>query len=227
MKKIQNQLFSLQDKTYKEFHQKLMPTVPKDEVIGIRIPVLRKFAKDFSKTDDAKAFIKNLPHKYYEENNLHAFVVETIKDYETAVCETERFLPYIDNWATCDMFLPPVFKKYKDKLIKKIYIWIKSKDTYTVRYAIGLLLKLYLDADFKNEYPKIVSEVKSDEYYVNMMIAWYFATALAKQYDEVIPYITGKKLDTWVHNKTIQKAVESNRISRDLKIYLKSLKRGE
>ena len=224
MTELQKRLFDLQDKEYKEFHQKLMPTVNPDCVIGIRTPVLRKFAKDFAKEDGAKKFLKSLPHKYYEENNLHAFLLMGEKDFDTALAKTEEFLPYIDNWATCDVFKPKIFAKNTDRLIGKIDEWIKSGKTYTVRYGIGLLMSYYLDENFRAEYAKTVSQVRSDEYYINMMIAWYFATALAKQYDSVIKYLTEKRLPDWVHNKTIQKAVESFRISPETKEYLKTLR---
>ena len=224
MTELQKRLFDLQDKEYKEFHQKLMPTVNPDCVIGIRTPVLRKFAKDFAKEDGAEKFLNSLPHKYYEENNLHAFLLMGEKDFDTALAKTEEFLPYIDNWATCDVFKPKVFAKNTDRLIGKIYEWIKSDKTYTVRYGIGLLMSYYLDENFKEEYAKTVSQIRSDEYYINMMIAWYFATAFAKQYDSVIKYLTEKRLPDWVHNKTIQKAVESLRISPETKEYLKTLR---
>lgn len=224
MTDLQKRLFELQDKEYKAFHQKLMPTVKPDLVIGIRTPVLRKFAKEFAKEEGAQRFLKSLPHKYYEENNLHAFLLSDEKDFDILLKETEAFLPYIDNWATCDVFRSKVFGKNTDKLIGKIYEWIKSEKTYTVRYAAGLLLSYYLDENFKAEYAETVSKIRSDEYYVNMMIAWYFATALAKQYDSVIGYLTEKKLDVWVHNKTIQKAVESFRILPETKDYLKTLR---
>lgn len=221
---IQKQLFELQDIEYKKFHSKLMPTVDDNKIIGVRIPILRKFAKEFSKGTDVADFLEKLPHKYYEEDNLHAFLLETVKDFDEAVRYTEAFLPYIDNWATCDMFMPPVFKKNKEKILPYALKWIKSTDTYTVRYGIGILMKLFLDEDFKEEYMDIVCSVKSGEYYINMMIAWYFATALAKQYTASVRYIEERKLDVWVHNKTIQKAVESYRISPDTKTYLKTLK---
>ena len=224
MTELQKRLFDLQHKEYKEFHQKLMPTVNPDCVIGIRTPVLRKFAKDFAMEDGAEKFLKSLPHKYYEENNLHAFLLMGEKDFDTALAKTEEFLPYIDNWATCDVFKPKIFAKNTDRLIGRIYEWIKSDKTYTVRYGIGLLMSYYLDENFKEEYAETVSQVRSDEYYINMMIAWYFATALAKQYDSVIKYLTEKRLPDWVHNKTIQKAVESFRISPETKEYLKTLR---
>jgi len=218
---IEKKLFEMQDLKYKEFHSKLMPNINPDLIIGVRIPELRKFAKEIYLATD---FSDMLPHTYYEENNLHAFLIEQIEDFNTALLKTEKFLPYIDNWATCDSFLPKAFKKNKEKLLPKIYEWIKSEHTYTVRYAIGLLLKLFLDDDFKKDYPELVAKVKSEEYYINMMIAWYFATALAKQYNDTIPYIEKRKLPAWIHNKTIQKAIESNRITKETKAYLKTFK---
>ena len=224
MNDLQNRLFAMQDLKYKEFHQKLIPNVDPDLVIGVRTPELRKFAKEFSKTGESEQFLKSLPHKYYEENNLHAFLIEQLKDFNLAIEETERFLPYVDNWATCDMFSPKVFKKNTDKLLIKIKEWLNSDKVYTVRYAIGLLMKLYSDDKFSPEYPKMVANIVSDEYYINMMRAWYFATLLCKQYDVAITYIEDKRLDSWTHNKAIQKAVESNRISKEVKTYLKSMR---
>ena len=218
---ILDELFSMQDKEYKKFHSRLMPTVDESVIIGIRVPQLRAFAKKLAGTKEAEEFLQKLPHKYYEENNLHAFLVEGIKNFDTVLCEIERFLPYIDNWATCDMFSPKVFKKNPEKLMDKINEWIKSEKTYTVRYAIGLLMRM----DFKKEHMDMVSAVKSDEYYVNMMIAWYFATALAFSYDEAIVYLEEKRLDKWVHNKTIQKALESYRIDKDIKTKLRGMKK--
>ena len=225
MTELQRELFSMSDSCYRDFHARLMPNIDKARIIGIRTPVLRKFAAEFSKDSRAAKFVAELPHEYYEENNLHAFLIEKIKDFDRALFETERFLPYVDNWATCDMFMPKVFAKNKDKIAEKALEWINSPRPYTVRYGIGILMKLFLDEDFKPEYMDKVSRVRSDEYYVNMMIAWYFATALAKQYDCAAECIENLRLDTWVHNKAIQKAVESRRISEDTKRYLKTLKR--
>lgn len=224
MTPLQEELFSLRDEEYKAFHAKLIPNVSPERIIGIRTPVLRKFARGFSKTPEASIFINTLPHKYYEENNLHAFILETIKDYGTALSKTAAFLPYIDNWATCDMFFPPVFKGHSAQLMPEIQKWLRSSSVYTVRYAIGLMMKLCLDDDFTPEYLKLVASVKSDEYYVNMMIAWFFATALAKQYDDAIVYLYKHMLPSWIHNKTIQKATESNRISPEVKAMLKKMK---
>lgn len=224
MTKLQTALFDMQDITYRDFHSRLIPNIEKDRVIGIRTPILRKFAKEYAKTDDAQKFIRELPHYYYEENNLHMMIITGIKDYDTCVIEIERFLPYIDNWATCDLPVPKCFYKNKEKLLDNVISWIKSDDTYTIRYGIETLMSIYLDDAFESSYPRLVSEVISDEYYVNMMIAWYFATALAKQWEAVIPYIEEKRLPEWVHKKTIQKAVESYRITDEQKKYLRTLR---
>lgn len=222
--RLQQQLFVLQDEEYRDFHSKLMPNIPKEDVIGIRVPVLRKFAKEFAKSDEKEKFLKELPHRYYEENNLHMMLLVEMKDYDGCMQEMERFLPYINNWATCDFPAPKCFEKHKKYVLEHIKIWIKSSQTYTVRYAIGMLMRLFLEDDFSAEYPQMVAEVSSEEYYINMMIAWYFATALAKQWDAVIPYIEQRKLSPWVHRKTIQKAVESYRITPGQKEYLKSFR---
>ena len=168
--------------------------------------------------------MKNLPHKYYEENNLHGFLIERIKDYDECIAEVNMFLPYVDNWATCDMMAPKIFKSHKDRLLAEIKKWIKSEYTYTIRFGIGMLMRFFLDEDFKEEYLGLVSGVFSDEYYVNMMRAWFFATALAKQYESTLPYIEKGTLDRWTQNKTIQKAVESRRIPEEQKTYLRNLK---
>ncbi len=223
-KTVQARLFELQDLGYRDFHSKLMPTVPKEKIIGVRVPQLRKFAKEFGKTEDAKEFLKILPHKYYEEDNLHAFLIEQIKDFDECVSASDDFLLFVDNWATCDMMTPKIFRKNTDNLLPKIEEWLISDYTYQVRFAIGLLLKFYLDENFDEKHLSRVAGIKSDEYYINMMIAWYFATALAKQWEKTVPYIENKMLDKWIHNKTIQKAVESYRITKEQKEYLKQLK---
>lgn len=223
-KYVQSRLFELQDTEYKAFHSKLMPTVNPDKIIGVRVPELRKLSKELRKDGTGEQFIKYLPHTYYEEDNIHAFCIEKIKDFDLALEETQKFLPYIDNWATCDIFSPKVFAKNTDKIYGKCLEWIKTDKVYTIRYGIGMLMRYFLDERFSEEVLNVVADVKSDEYYVNMMIAWFFATALAKQYDSSIKYIENKKLDTWVHNKAIQKAIESNRISVDIKKYLRTLK---
>ena len=222
---IQKTLFSMQDKKYAAFQAKLTPNLTLEDFIGVRTPDLKKFAKQLYKEGDYQEFLSDLPHKYFDENQLHTFIIAEIKDYDTCIKEVNNFLPYVNNWATCDQLSPKSFKKNKDKLLKEIKVWIKSKETYTVRFAIGNLMRHYLEEDFDKKYPEMVSKVRSDEYYINMMIAWYFATALAKQYDSVLPYVTDNKLDVWTHNKTIQKAVESDRITSQQKDYLKSFKR--
>ncbi len=221
---VRQRLFELQDTGYKEFHSKLMPTVDKEKIIGVRVPDIRKFAKELFKDGRGLEFIKNLPHKYYEEDNLHAFIVEQIKDFDLCLSETERFIPFIDNWATCDMFSPKVFSKYTDEIFVKSLEWIKSENIYVVRYGIGMLMRYFLDERFSPEILTIVAGVKSDEYYINMMIAWFFATALAKQYNETIVFLQENRLPLWVHNKTILKAVESNRIDKEIKKYLRTMK---
>lgn len=222
---ITDRLFEMQDLKYRDFHSKLMPTVEKSKIIGVRTPELRRFAKEISKTNLADKFMEKLPHNYYEENNLHAFLIENIKDYDRCIEELNRFLPFVDNWATCDMMRPKIFKKYLPELLCEIKKWLKSNDTYTVRFAIECLMCYYLDEKFRAEYPELVSGIRSDEYYVKMMQAWYFATALSKKYDEILPFIEENRLDADVHNKTIQKALESYRITKEQKIHLKTLKR--
>ena len=224
---IQKELFALQDLKYRDFHSKLLPRVDKEIIIGIRTPVLRKFAKEFSKRKEAEEFLQDLPHQYYEENNLHMMIITGIKDYDKCLEEIRKFVPYINNWATCDLPLPKCFGKHKEELFPQIREWIASDHTYTIRYGLGTLMSLYLDEDFKPEYLELAASVRSEEYYVNMMMAWYFATALAKQWEATVPYIEQRKLPQWVHRKTIQKAVESYRITSEQKTYLKSLRREE
>lgn len=222
--KITEQLFALQDKEYQAFQSKLMPTVPPETVIGVRTPLLRKLARELAGTPQAEQFLQSLPHRYYEENNLHAFLLERIRDYDTALTETERFLHYINNWATCDCFCPKVFAKHKAELLVPIRRWLGSEQVYTVRYAMGLLMRYYLDEDFRPEYLAWVANIRSEEYYLNMMRAWYFATALAKQPEDALPWLTERRLDVWTHNKTIQKAVESFRVPAERKQQLRELR---
>ncbi len=224
VKEIQDELFRLQDEKYRDFHVKLIPTVESDKVIGVRTPQLRKYAKELMKREDISDFLNELQHQYFDENQLHVFIISEMKDYDKCMEEVNRFLPYVDNWATCDQLSPKVFRKYRKGLLNNIRAWIQSNETYTVRFAIGMLMEHFLDEDFNIEYPEMVAKVRSNEYYVNMMIAWYFATALAKQHKEILPYIEKRRLDIWTHNKTIQKAVESYRITPAQKEYLKSLK---
>lgn len=221
---IQSRLFALQDLKYKEFQCKLMPTVAPERVIGVRTPELRKLAKELFKEPETAEFLNTLPHQYYDENNLHGFLVEQIKDYNTVVAAIDAFLPYVDNWATCDLMSPKVFKKHRPELLKEIQRWMASERTYTIRFGIEMLMAHFLDEDFAPEHLVWGAGVHSEEYYVNMMIAWYFATALAKQWDAVIPYIEQHRLDKWVHNKAIQKAVESYRITDEQKGYLRTLR---
>lgn len=222
---IQKKLFEMQDAKYKEFQAKLIPTINADTVIGVRAPEIRKFAKELYKNHDASEFLQSLPHQYYDENNLHGALIELQKDYEQCIDLLNAFLPHVDNWATCDMMAPKVFKKHLPELAEQIKVWMGSGDTYTIRFGVDLLMKYYLDAEFKPEYLEMVAQVKSEEYYLKMVVAWYFATALAKQYDAAVSYIEEQKLDVWTHNKTIQKAVESYRVSAEQKAYLKTLKR--
>lgn len=214
----------MQDLKYRDFHAKLIPTMEKEKIIGVRTPALRGFAKKFGKTEESKLFIKKLPHQYYEENNLHGLLIEQIKDYDECLVELKRFLPYIDNWATCDLLALRLVKKHLDVFIKEIYKFMESEHTYIIRFGISMLMKYYLEDEFNIEYPDKVADIRSEEYYVNMMRAWYFATALAKQYEQIIPFIEKKRLDVWTHNKTIQKAIESYRITDEQKTYLRTLK---
>ncbi|MBQ8632725.1 MAG: DNA alkylation repair protein [Lachnospiraceae bacterium] len=224
MQSITGQLFALQDIEYKQFHSKLMPTINPDVIIGVRTPELRKLAKQLAKSTNVEKFLQELPHRYYEENNLHGFFIESIRDFDDCIAALNKFLPYVDNWATCDMMAPKVLKTDLPKLYEWVKVWIASEETYTVRFGVNMLMKYFLDEAFLPEYPALVASIRSEEYYVKMVVAWYFATALAKQYDAVLPYIKEHRLDVWTHNKTIQKAVESYRISLEQKTYLKALK---
>ncbi len=221
---IQERLFALQDKEYQAFQAKLMPTVDPDAVIGVRMPALRELMKEVRGTEEAEDFIRILPHRYYEENTLHGLLLAALKDPERCTAELDRFLPYVDNWATCDVISPVSFKKHPACLLPKVREWLASEHVYTVRFGIGVLMKFYLDEDFDPAYPEWVTAVRSDEYYVNMMIAWYFATALAKQPEAVMPYLVNHRLDPWTHNKTIQKARESYRVSPEMKEELYQLR---
>lgn len=223
-KTIQSKLFSLQDTTYRAFQQKLIPSIDPETIIGIRTPALRNLAKELSGTPEAAAFLQRLPHHYLEENNLHAFLIARIKDFSQAIDATDAFLPYVNNWATCDQLSPKVFSKYPDALLPQIQRWMKSGQTYTIRFGIGMLMRYFLDQNFSSDYLKAVASIQSDKYYVNMMIAWFFATALAKQYDAVLPYFQQPRLSPWTHNKAIQKAIESYRITGEQKTYLRTLK---
>ena len=221
---IRDRLFAMRDEKYGEFQSKLIPTAAGEAFIGVRTPDLRKYAKELVKRDDVQEFLDDLPHRYFDENQLHAFILSEMKDYDRCMAEVCRFLPYVDNWATCDQMSPKVFKKHRPELLGYIKDWLKSDHTYTVRFAVGMLMEHFLDEDFDPACPEMAARIRSDEYYINMMTAWYFATALAKQYETVLPYLENRRLDPWTHNKTIQKAVESYRITDEQKAYLKELK---
>lgn len=222
---IEKELFKLQDLEFKKFHSRLIPTVSPDSIIGVRIPLLKKIAKELYQDSEKYRFMRELPHKYYEENQLHIMLACLEKDFETCIKELEIFLPYADNWAVTDQSSPKCFKKKHKELIPILKSWLYSDHLYTVRYSINIFMREFLDEDFDVSFPQIISELRSDEYYQKMMIAWYFATALAKQYDSVIPFLEEGRLDEWTHNKTIQKAIESYRIRDNQKEYLRTLKR--
>lgn len=219
--KIVSDLFNIRDEKFAKFNASLIPTTDAKNVIGVRTPLLRKYAKTISSSEN---FLSKLPHKYFEENQIHAFILSDIRDFEKCINLVDAFLPYVDNWATCDQLIPKIFAKNTDRLLPYIRRWIKSKHIYTVRFAIGLLMRFYLGEKFDLSYADTVIKIKSDEYYINMMRAWYFATALSKNWDDIICIIENKKLDPWTHNKTIQKSIESYRISAEQKEYLRKLK---
>ena len=225
--KIQKELFSLQDKEYMKFLSKLTPNISEDTIIGVRIPEIRKLAKKLVKNNEYEDFLKELPHKYYDENLLHGAIISESKDFEKCIKLLDNFLPFVDNWAVCDTISPKIFKKYKKGVIEKIKEWSQSDKTYTCRFGVEMLMTHFLDEDFKKEYLEVVADIHSEEYYVKMVVAWFFATALAKQWDYAVIYLEDNRLDVWVHNKTIQKARESLRISLEKKEYLKKLKRGK
>ena len=222
---IQKELFELQDISYGDFQAKLVPNIPRELLIGVRVPEARKLAKRLAKEPEASEFLKDLPHKYYDENILHALLISEMKDYDACIVAIDEYLPYIDNWAVCDILSPKIFKEHKTSLLEKIKEWSASDKTYTCRFGLEMLMSYFLDNDFKPDYLEITTSVHSEEYYVRMMIAWFFATALAKQWDASIKYIEDNRLDTWTHNKAIQKAKESRRITPKQKEYLKALKR--
>ena len=223
---IQSRLIALAEPAFAAFTAKLIPDVPAGTVLGVRTPALRALAKELRGSEEAEAFLDELPHAYYEENCLHAFLLEQLRDFDACVAAVECFLPYVDNWAVCDQMSPAVFKKHRAALLEHVEGWIDSGETYTVRFGIKLLMNHFLDEDFQPEYLEMVSVIESKEYYVNMMRAWYFATALAKQWDSTLPLLEEGRLDVWTHNKTIQKAVESNRVPPERKTLLRELRRG-
>lgn len=222
---IRDKLFELRDESYAQFQAKLTPTVSPELFIGVRVPLLRKFAKQCEKEMDVDDFLQELPHKYYDENLLHAILLANRKDFASCMEMVEAFVPYIDNWAVCDTLVPKVFAKNKPVLLQKTYEWCGSFEEYTCRFGLRMLMCFFLDEDFKPEYLKMPATINSEAYYVNMMIAWYYAEALAKHWEETIPYLENDKLGIWVHNKTIQKAIESYRITDEQKNYLRSLRR--
>lgn len=222
---IQKRLFELSDEKNADFSAKLTPGIDREKFLGVRIPASRKLAKEIIKENEHKDFLNSLPHKYYDENILHSILISEIKDYDECIKYVDEFLPYVDNWAVCDTMSPKAFKNKHERLMNDILRWVDSDQTYTIRFGLKMLMAHFLDNDFKNEYLKIPAKIKSDEYYINMMIAWFYATALAKQWNSTIVYIENGVLDKWVHNKAIQKARESYRITAEQKEYLKSLKK--
>lgn len=220
---IIKKLFELADEKYADFQAGLTPTISRELFIGVRVPAVRKLAKEIYRSGDYEDFLADLPHKYYDENMLHGLILSEFKNYDDCVAEVDRFLPYVDNWAVCDIMSPKCFKKNKDRLIDKIVEWAGNDAVYTSRFGMEMLMSHYLDEDFREEYLEIPANVHIDDYYAKMMVAWFFATALAKQWDATIPYIREGRLETWTHNKTIQKARESNRITGEQKGYLKTL----
>ena len=221
--RVRRELFTLQDEKYRDFQKKLLPTVDGERIIGVRTPALRKYAKILA-ANSGREYLDLLPHYYVEENNLHSFITCSMTDFDEVMRRAEEFLPHIDNWATCDSFIPKVFKAHPEEVFAKIRSWLNSEQTYTVRWALVLLLNNFLDEEFRPEMLDLVSALRSDEYYINMAIAWYFSFALIKQYDAALPYILDRRLDSWVHNKAIQKAIESYRVAPECKNYLRSLK---
>ena len=222
--KIIKDLTKFKEKEYKNFTSKLIPNIEDKYILGVRLPIIKKYAKSINGTKDADSFINELPHHYHEEYLLHGFIINQIKDYTKVINELDKLLPYVNNWAVCDSISPQIFKKHHQKLLKDINRWLKSKEIYKRRFAVKMLMTHFLDEDFDNKHLELVRIVKNDDYYIMMMCAWYYATALAKQYDATIPYLKNKKLDKEVHNKTIQKAIESYRISEAKKEELKELK---
>lgn len=224
---IRQALFAMQDPKYRDFHARLIPTVETDRIIGVRTPELRRFAKTLAKEPGALAYLDILPHHYYEENNLHAFLIETIRDFDTAMAYTEKFLPYIDNWATCDMFSPKVFRKHPEEVYDRVRVWLNSEHTYTVRYGVVTLMGQFLGEQFRPEMLDLAAKACCGEYYINMAVAWYFSMALVKRQEAALAFLREGRLPAWVHNKAIQKAVESYQLSLEEKAYLRILRRGK
>ncbi len=224
-KQLREQLYSLKDEQYKSFQSKLIPSINPDTMIGVRTPQLKKIATAMVKEAKYQEFLKELPHAYFEENQIHGFIIAQIKDWKECVKEVNYFLPYVDNWATCDQLTPKIFKTHKEELLKEIPLWFEAKEEYTVRFGIKMMMDHFLEKDFSPKYPQIISKIQRQEYYIRMMVAWYFATALAKQYEQILPFFTEGRLEPWIHKKALQKAVESQRISPEQKEYLKVLRK--
>ena len=225
VREIEEELFRLRDEGYREFQGKLIPNMAPERMIGVRTPALRAYAKALGKRPEIDEFLQTLPHAYFDETQLHAFLLSEMKDFDRCLREVDRFLPYVDNWATSDQLSPKVFKKHRQELLPAIRRWIGSGDTYPVRFGVGMLMDHFLDEDFDPAHLQTVADLRSEEYYVNMMRAWFFATALAKRYEAAVPYLEQGDMDPWTHNKAIQKAVESYRITAEQKAYLKSLRK--
>ncbi len=221
---LYDKLVAVRDEEYRAFQVKLVPNIPAETILGVRTPDLRQIAKEVFASTDREAFLKSLPHNYYEENLVHFFVLAMIKDFDSCVQGVETFLPYVDCWPVSDQATPKAFRKNHEKLLPYIRKWIASEHVYTARFGLRMLMNEFLDTDFKAEYLELAANKKGEDYYLKMMVAWFFATALAKRYDETVPYFEGRKLDEWVHKKAIQKAVESYRVTDAHKAYLKSLK---
>lgn len=224
MDEIVSRLRQRADEGYRAFHMRLVPNVEPARILGVRVPEVRALARSLAGTPEAETFLRELPHEYYEENNLHAFLLERERDYGALIEGLNRFLPFVDNWATCDSLSPALFKKHPDGLPEQALQWMQSDQTYTVRFGIGVLMRYYLDEGFRPEYAERVAAVRSEEYYVRMMVAWYFATALAAREEDVLPYLTGRRLDPWTHRRAIRKAIESNRIMPERKQFLRTLR---
>ena len=222
---IREELFKLQDLKYRDFSSKLIPNVDVETMIGVRSPEMKKLAKRIYKADSWKDFLEELPHKYYDEYILHVHIINLMKDYEEAMYYIEELLPYMDNWAVCDSLGPKVLKKHPEEVYEKILKWIKDEKTYTIRFGIVTLMSNYLDDYYRPEHLDLISDIKSEEYYINMAIAWYFSYALIKQYDDALKIIKSGKMEKFVHNKSIQKAVESRRVDKETKEYLKTLRK--
>ena len=225
MQEITEQIRALADAENAKFVARLMPQISPEQILGCRTPALRALAKSLGTDPDAvQTFLHTLPHRYFDENQLHAFLIARIKCFAECIAAVEAFLPYVDNWATCDQLSPTVFRKEAEQLLPYIDRWMQSAHTYTVRFAVGMLMQHFLDARFDPAYPERIAAIRSDEYYINMEIAWYFATALAKQPEAILPYLEARRLPEWVHKKTIQKCIESRRIPEETKTYLRTLR---